>query len=396
VATNDQRDRAVERLLSRRSGSAPAASACIDGETLAAWSERTLPAGRASLVEAHLADCADCQMMFAAFARTGSVAAAPVPLWTRWRLRWLVPLATAATAVAIWIAVPGSGEDVRPPLQEPAKPSAQGEAAPVAPSSADAAPVPGGASPLPQRDAEQFRVSEAKPEAEVMRDKPPEIASRDLGSGLLDAARDRREEAARASSPAAVVHPLEVEPPAPGVAAQSAARADRPQLPAEAEPGLSKAAHAPAAALPPVAALPPPGAPADRVQFGRQSGSLADAAMRAAWNSPDGGIRWRVTGSGLVERAGSADSGWERVELAAGLDIVTGAAPSGSVCWLVGRRGAVLRSTGNGSFERVAFREDVDLVAVTAADGRKATVTGSDGRTFATEDGGASWRAVGR
>ena len=121
-----QRDRnaddAVHRMLRETLGegltsSAPG-EACIDGETLAAWVEHSLPAERARLVEAHLSECARCQSLMAAFVRTAPM---PVPLpsfWERWRLRWLVPIGAAATAVAIWVALPTDRGTVPTALQE--------------------------------------------------------------------------------------------------------------------------------------------------------------------------------------------------------------------------------------------------------------------------------------
>jgi hypothetical protein len=92
---------------------------CLEGETLAAWHEGTLTASDVEAVDRHLADCARCQDLLAAFVRTDVAVAAPDPvgdsLWRRWRLAWLVPVATAATATAIWVAIPDRASVTRPP-----------------------------------------------------------------------------------------------------------------------------------------------------------------------------------------------------------------------------------------------------------------------------------------
>src|SRR5919108_4524353 len=43
---------------------------CLDADTLAAWFEGTLSADDRRATEAHVADCARCQMLMAAMART--------------------------------------------------------------------------------------------------------------------------------------------------------------------------------------------------------------------------------------------------------------------------------------------------------------------------------------
>jgi len=81
-------------------------AACIDAETLAAWADGGLPRAEAAVVETHLADCERCTAMLATFARTIPDAPVAEPLWKRWHLRWLVPVATAATVAALWVLVP--------------------------------------------------------------------------------------------------------------------------------------------------------------------------------------------------------------------------------------------------------------------------------------------------
>lgn len=104
------RDQSVEHILrgslSGRRDTASEAS-CLDAETLAAWVDRGLSASEMALAEAHLAGCPRCQAMLGTIARSTPPAAQPKPWWQRgWSLRWLVPLAAGAAAVALWIAVP--------------------------------------------------------------------------------------------------------------------------------------------------------------------------------------------------------------------------------------------------------------------------------------------------
>jgi hypothetical protein len=111
VNTPDSRDRSLDHLLRQASGPVSASDQCVDGETLAAWVEGSLPTQPAMTVERHLADCARCQALLAAFVRSEPrVSAAPARATPWWHLRWIVPFATAATAIAVWVLVPSPAD----------------------------------------------------------------------------------------------------------------------------------------------------------------------------------------------------------------------------------------------------------------------------------------------
>src|SRR6188474_2969365 len=106
------RDAAIDRLLAGRATRSPGdtpdpADACLDADTLAAWADGALDAGALATAEAHAADCARCQAMLAAMARTAPLAPArAVAPWWKPAFRWLVPLTAAAAAVLVWTIVP--------------------------------------------------------------------------------------------------------------------------------------------------------------------------------------------------------------------------------------------------------------------------------------------------
>ncbi len=93
----------------------------------------------------------------------------------------------------------------------------------------------------------------------------------------------------------------------------------------------------------------------------------------------------------MIQRSADQGATWDRLSSGATEDLTAGAAPSPTVCWIVGRAGTVLRSTDGREWQRVTFPEHTDLVAVQAADSVAATVTTADGRTFRTSDGGRTW-----
>lgn len=80
---------------------------CLDAETLAAWFDDGLSSAALEDVRSHVAGCARCQALVGAMGRTRAAAPAPEPeRGPKWWLAWAVPAAAAATAVAIWVAVP--------------------------------------------------------------------------------------------------------------------------------------------------------------------------------------------------------------------------------------------------------------------------------------------------
>ena len=382
----DDRDRAIDRALrqsmreSLSAGPAPSerseSRGHIDGETLAAWSEGQLRPEMAAHVEQHLSDCAQCQQMLAAFARTAPPPTVVEPLWRRWHLQWLVPIATAATVAAIWVAIPRD-EQARAtsPLADRVTdaPRTAPATEPVAPSRSQnaAAPPP---SPLPTASELKPSLSVPVGRSAASSAKREEFERRDAESQFAD-------RIAEAAPQAALRAP-----------AQEGARekdADKPQALQE------TIVIAPKAAAP----APPPAASATASSAARAE-TPADTRFRAAGaftapaeiRSPNSANRWRIAvGGRQIERTTSGGSQWETASLSAPGVLTAGVSPAPSICWMVGRAGAVYLSTDGLRFVRLMFPESIDLVSVTATDDRHATVMSADGRPFRTEDGGMSW-----
>ena len=159
---------------------------CLDAETLAAWMDGGLKGAALADVQAHVAGCERCQQLLGAMGRTRAALPAPIPERAprRW-LAWAVPAAAAATAIAVWVAIPEQRNPA--PAVQPAAPLAAPPSAPaVAPELKQeaAAPPPQAASqslpaPPPREQARAAApIREApKAQAEAAAAAPPAVAA---------------------------------------------------------------------------------------------------------------------------------------------------------------------------------------------------------------------------
>ena len=321
-----------------RQSPAAAGDACIDAETLAAWVDGGLGASAAAAVELHASSCPRCIAVLAAMERSASAAAAR-HVWTRARLlRWLIPLTAAATAVAIWIAVPN--RPVTTSIQELKSTTERADSAarPVVPVPVpvpvpEAAPVPG---PPPERATAEPRTGNDSVEPGTRTRNPnPERGTRNVEPQAPADFRDelRREKAA---------------PETFGAAAGSAA----------APPA---AAPAPRAGSP----APPSAAVRETAPMSTDTRAVETVSPRAERFAPRSAlstesispanpmIHWRVTTPRRIERSTNGAQTWTRT-----------AVPPGS------------------------------LAGIRAVDANRAVVRTSDDREFYTVDAGRSWTRV--
>jgi hypothetical protein len=405
----------MDRLLraSAPDGLAGEPDGCVDAEQLAAWADGGLDVSAARIVETHLAACASCQAMAAAFARVAPPAA--VPPRRAWAWRWIVPIAATAAAagLAIWVLAPQSPIE---PAASVERTMAQNEIAPVAapPAAPALEPAAPAASAPPVRSMGKVVAPTATP-----RDRDASTSTRP------PAALRRADEAGRT---------LRAEPPppprpaaAPAPPAPSAALIEAPSALPDAAPPQEKETIDVTAAAPLIQAqseerssvVSTTQAESLRVSRGSFAGRQALAAgtsVVAEFAVPNimmdgvsaidvGGAmvdtravaaatasRWRVLASGEVQRSATSDGPWQAVAIDPAVHITTGAAPLPSVCWLIGRGGVVLRTSDAQHFARVPFPEAVDLVLIRAPNGASATVTAADGRMWTTTDEGKTWR----
>ena len=201
--TAEREDKWLEWLLRHGSTDQAAApsEACLDAGTVAAWNDGALDAREIAAAELHAADCSRCMALLTAIART-----APVQAEARSKrslLRWLAPLAAAATAVAVWVAIPDRQQI--PTVTREDAPQTQ-----PPPVSALPSPAPLPAAPPPK--AQLSPKSEVEP-AQIARFNP----ARRGADQAQEEVRDREKTARGAQSP-----------PASTRAAAEATASDRP------------------------------------------------------------------------------------------------------------------------------------------------------------------------
>ena len=347
------RDAAVEQWLRHPSATdadlAPSEE-CLDAETMAAWIDKSLAGAARRDAEAHVAGCARCQAIAATIARTEAIADWSAPerrAGRRW-LTWVIPV-SAAAIVAVVVLV--ARRDVESPQTQGV--SQVAESRPVTPPAEPQSGLrsePKNESALAKAD-QQNRAAQAQ--------KPAAAREEDEKKALRDKAA-----AARSTDTFDAVAPKR-----PAAA------------PAAAAPAAGRATNQNAAASQ---------ARAD------ESARTAEARLRQAEaveidiRTPDPAVRWRIVGA-RVERSIDAGSSWTPVPTGVTSEVTAGAAPSASVCWLVGRGGLVLLTTNGTAWKRLTFPEPTDLSVIRATDARNATVTTADGREFSTTDGGRTW-----
>ena len=116
--------------------------------------------------------------------------------------------------------------------------------------------------------------------------------------------------------------------------------------------------------------------------------------------APSGVVLWRAGDGGRIERSTDGGKTWASEISPSQEDWLAGVAISDTVCWLAGRNGAMARTMDGSHWQPVApppqaARADgklPDWTSITAGDAQSATIAASDGRKFATADGGRTWR----
>jgi Putative zinc-finger len=373
--TDPHFDRAL-RAAARRGR---AAGPCPDAALLAAYVDRGLSPAERVAIEKHVADCASCMEHLALLGAVDLAAETPPAPGVAWspasvlrRWGWLVPVATAALLVAIW---------VRLPEPQPTTSLRQ------APASAGA----GGARPSAPAD---------------------KLAEADAGSSERQALRDEARAGGNeiAGTRPAAKKPAQAAPPSPPQAAHAtprvqdrlARRVAEPEAVVGGRPGTSGGADADDAPAAPaerrVAAAAPAAPPAAKdegkaVAFAEAAQSatgLMKTARPPLVISAGGPVRVRAV-AGRLERSTDAGVTWTTELDGTNEPLTLGHCPTSIVCWLAGGDAVYVR--GPTGWVRRTVPGDVPVTGLMAEDALHATVTLADGRELSTGDGGRTWDA---
>jgi hypothetical protein len=343
------RDHILEQALKHelRAAGTPPADACLDAETLGAWTDGGLEPAVMAALEAHVSNCARCQALVGTLIRSAPGTERTPGTLSLWRW-WLAPIAAGVTAVTLWMVVPEQQKlATAPPQPEIASP-AQAPAAANAPVAAPTLPPA-----APEKDAAVAQATD-------------KLARRD--NEVAAAARaDRRQEKRVGER--------------------------KEEAPALQERARLADAAAPAAATTAAAPPPPPmpAAPRAPAEFGAlEKSARAAAVIEIATLDP--AVGWRIVGD-RIERSEDGGKTWRMTRQNSSEGLTAGSAPSNEVCWFVGRAGRVLLTIDSGAtFTDVSLVEPLDLASIAAIDARNASVYSVVGRRFRTADGGRTWR----
>jgi hypothetical protein len=343
--------------------------------------------------ERHAAGCARCQAMLAAMARTAPEPAAR-PWWRIVTLKWMVPVAAAATALVVWVAV---DRDRAAPIESVATETA--------------APMPAAPPSRPGAARDDMPIGQRGSSPRV-----PDSAAAGGRTALDDTSPLTRPQAAAADSRLEPRRRTDVPEMLPRLVPtdKSAAASPPPPPPPPAARTPSSAAAIPA---PPVGEpIAPVAGVAEKVVVAAPETSVqslagaAGAPLRGVSTdivSPEPAFRWRLVAPATIQRSTDGGVTWTvQSGRAQGLGLLTsyetslpvvftaGSSPARDICWIVGRGGVVLLSSNGTSWQRRPFPEAANLIAVRAVDAKSAVVSTEDGRQFSTIDGGATWLKI--
>lgn len=429
-----EEDKAMGGLLRRSLARDTAASKdCPQADILAAYYERSLDAEETSHCELHFSQCARCRQLLAAMVRANepaSQAEHDAKAW-RWFFNpWMLVPAAAAVALAILISV----------RLAPVAYKSQGGAVEVAktvqPPVPTIAPTPSDAL-SEDKAATSDALKSPAPSAKVAPGSSQPAASAAYKmvapSVYLDKQEKKAAGATAASGHAALSKPAQAEPrtqaseDARGAAVQAQNRDDAGQQVAQAQsqppaPANARAGNQVQAQSPPqkedgkqaetesvvvedqgtsaelAAKQKVPRAPslAGNLSVGDTS-RLRTAEERSTEkiiHSPDASVMWRISSSNFVELSRDGGVTWNGSRLDSNVHLLAGTAPTRKVCWLVGLNGAIFTTRDGHTWKKVTPPANLDFVSVTAKDDGSADITASDGRVFATDNGGKIWRSV--
>jgi hypothetical protein len=432
------------------------AGECPDAELIAAYHERSLDPDEIAGCETHFAACARCRKILAVLAAsddtplaakevarlgellaaTGSPQQTVVPITKPgrprrfdWRARWLAPALGVAAVLAVWFAMrpPWHAVDRSPSgtliAQAPANEPLAGAVAPSVDHIPNLAPTnkletKPATPPLNPKVESAAGTESSKPvlEAPTAKNLDGIRPMNRLASGVRSGEHEtetRQSAEVNNSAPTLPVTP----PPVPmtafggaSVQAQSdsaqKAVTSAPEMPKSTGQSITATAQAEVvtAANGTFSSVVNQGGTANVPLTTRNYTNLLGLAGGTEGTilieSPSGMSFWRAGIGGGIEKSTDAGKTWRKQTSPVQEDWLAGAAASDTVCWLVGRNGAIAKTTNGKRWKRISSPQQAaasgklpNWVNVMAIDARTATIMAADQSHFLTQDGGKTWRA---
>jgi hypothetical protein len=410
----------------------PPTPECADPETLAAYYDRSLAEADRDRLEAHFADCARCQAQLAAIARADEAGASARP---HREISWLrplivVPAIAAAAALLVVVRSMRSSNDEFRRSEQVAMATHQAPLMDLAARAPAPASPPSAANPSSAPSSNELAMNEpklAEPSAPQNRQEPErrdelrtnrmspakESRLRKSEGEVIASAPNRNATGNVASTEAA---PASVQPPVSAPVQSSSVETmaapsvePGPTAPAPYPMSQSAAPRALAGAASGAVAGSAIGAGAGNAQlrmseqrttpsadqaYGSNAdvvgGASAGAEVLVTTTSLDRSTTWIVGKNGMILRRDKDGSNHPQ-HSGVTTDLTAGAAPSSTVCWIVGRSGTIIRTTDGEHWTLITAPTGDNLVAVASDSADHAVVTTASGQNFATSDGGKSW-----
>src|SRR5712692_10470537 len=347
----------------------------------------------------------------------------------RFSWRWFVPAVAAAVVIAVWLTVrlerPGSQSGVQVAENEPAVQR-------VNPNTPPSAPAASSTAGKEKREATKLGATSgdvASANSVLARQSAAKDAAKASSTGAAEADSFRIANGAK-SSPKVAASPA---PPPVGAPAENRIKTadaqiarDRAVTPAAKPSGVEAGAvpqPAPALQQPAVkssqkvtaAEEPAQSETTARIMPYREEKPAAglsgtrtiqtlEATNAKAMTKPRGGTQffapgrkvvWSVGPGGLLLRSPDSGVSWMREESGVKADLLSGSAPSDTVCWVVGRTGTVLLTTDGYHWAKLASPGTQDWIGVQAMDALHAVIWDFNrAHKFSTADGGQTWQGA--
>jgi len=121
---------------------------------------------------------------------------------------------------------------------------------------------------------------------------------------------------------------------------------------------------------------------------------IEERSTDIAVRTPDPQVRYRLINGGFISRTTDGGATWNGQLVSPNAALAAGSAPSPTVCWVVGSKGVIYRTTDGITWKKIHSPAETDFTAVSAKDASSATLTSAAGKKFSTTNNGKSWKPV--